>query len=255
MRAPRRPVWSDGMLLSPQHLQSLERHQEAVVAARVGAVAPEDWGVLSCELDASALAAGQARVVRFAGVLPDGLPVELDEATGDAPPPRAIAEHLPPAARQVDVYLAVARERDGVPSFAEEAQAQRVRFASSSRPVEDATAPGQQLSVALARANAVLLFGDEAREDFEVVKIEARAVEDLTYGFGIFARIYKGTTVRWERSKVDGDSWMPARLEIRADARVLLFRRVAVYRVTDYFNYRKFAPASASWSLTRQPGS
>jgi len=78
MKGPRRPVWSEGMLLSPQHLQSLDRHHEALVAARVGAVSPDDWGVLSLEIDGSALAAGQVRVVRFAGVLPDGLPVGFD---------------------------------------------------------------------------------------------------------------------------------------------------------------------------------
>jgi type VI secretion system protein ImpJ len=171
MKAPRRPVWSEGMLLSPQHLQSLDRHHEAVVAARVGAVSPDDWGVLSFELDAAALAAGQVRLVRFAGVLPDGLPVAFDEADGDAPPARSLAEHFPAAARSVDVHLAVARQRDGVPAYADEGQAQRIRFVSSSRPVEDATAPGQQLAVALARPNAALLFGDEAREDFETLQI------------------------------------------------------------------------------------
>lgn len=171
MRGLRRPVWSEGMLLSPQHLQSLERHQEGLVAARVGAVAPEDWGVLSCELDASALAAGQVRVVRFSGVLPDGLPVAFDEASGDAPPARPLADHLPPAARAVGVHVAVAREREGVPTFADDAEAQRVRFASSSRSVADATTPGQQLAISLARANAVVLFGDEPREDYEAIKV------------------------------------------------------------------------------------
>jgi type VI secretion system protein ImpJ len=171
MKAPRRPVWSEGMLLSPQHLQSLDRFHEGVVEARVGAVAPDDWGVLSLEVDTAALAAGQLRVVRFAGVLPDGTPVAFDEADGDAPPARPVAEHFPAAARSVEVHLAVARQRDGVPAYAEEGQAQRIRFVSSSRPVEDATAPGQQLSVALARPNATLLFGDEAREDFETLQI------------------------------------------------------------------------------------
>src|SRR5574342_983532 len=99
MKAPRRPVWSEGMLLSPQHLQSLDRHHEALVSARVGAVSPDDWGVLSLEIDAAALAAGQVRLARFAGVLPDGLPVDLDEADGDAPPARSLAEHFPAAAR------------------------------------------------------------------------------------------------------------------------------------------------------------
>ncbi|HEY6100107.1 MAG TPA: type VI secretion system baseplate subunit TssK, partial [Anaeromyxobacter sp.] len=139
--------------------------------ARVGAVAPDDWGVLSIEVDAAALAAGQVKVARFAGVLPDGLPVGFDEADGDAPPPRPLADHFPPTARSVDVHVAVARQRDGVPAYAEEGQAQRIRFVSSSRPVEDATAPGQQLAVALARPNATLLFGDEAREDFETIKV------------------------------------------------------------------------------------
>jgi type VI secretion system protein ImpJ len=171
MKAPRRPVWSEGMLLSPQHLQSLDRHHEALLAARVGAVSPDDWGVLSLEIDPSALAAGQLRVVRFAGVLPDGLAVGFDEADGDAPAPRSLAEHFPAAARSVDVHLAVARERDGVPAYAEEGQAQRIRFVSAARPVEDATAPGQQLAVSLARPNATILFGDEAREDFETLKI------------------------------------------------------------------------------------
>jgi type VI secretion system protein ImpJ len=171
MKVPRRPVWSEGMLLSPQHLQSHDRHQEAVLAARVGAVAADDWGVLSLEVDAAALAAGQVKLVRFAGVLPDGLPVAFEEADGDAPSARSLAEHFPAAARSVEVHLAVARQRDGVPAYAEEGEAQRIRFASSSRPVEDVTAPGQTLSVALAKPNATILFGDEAREDFETLQI------------------------------------------------------------------------------------
>lgn len=171
MKAPRRPVWSEGMLISPQHLQSLDRFHEGVVAARVGAVAPDEWGVLSLEVDTAALASGQLRVLRFSGVLPDGTPVSFDESDGDAPPARPIAEHFPAAARSVDVYVAVARQRDGVPAYAEEGQAQRIRYVSASRPVEDATAPGQQLPVALARPNATLLLGDESREDFDTIRI------------------------------------------------------------------------------------
>jgi type VI secretion system protein ImpJ len=171
MRAPRRPVWWEGMLLSPQHLQAADRYHEALLAARIWATAPDDHGVLAVELDPAALAAGQVRVSRFAGILPDGLAVAFDDGDADAPPPRPFAEHLPPAARSVEVFLAVPRERDGVPTYAEEGQAQRIRFVSSSRPLEDATAPGQPVSVSLARPNAVLLFGDEPREDFEALQI------------------------------------------------------------------------------------
>jgi type VI secretion system protein ImpJ len=171
MKAPRRPVWSEGMLLSPQHLQSLDRYNEAFVDVRVGALAPVDWGIVALEIDSAALAGGQVRIVRFAGVLPDGLPVAFDEGDAAAPPPRPLANHFPAAARSAEVYLAVARERDGVPSFAEETQSQRIRFVTSPRPVEDATAPGQAVPVPLARPNAVLLFGGESREDFEAIQI------------------------------------------------------------------------------------
>jgi type VI secretion system protein ImpJ len=99
------------------------------------------------------------------------MPIGFDEADGDAPPARPVAEHFPAAARSVDVYVAVARQRDGVPAYAEEGQAQRIRFVTAARPIEDTTAPGQQLVVSLARPNATLLFGDESREDFETIKI------------------------------------------------------------------------------------
>lgn len=171
MKAPRRPVWTEGMLLSPQHLQALDRYHESVLAARVGAVAPYEWGVVSAGFDAAALAAGQIRLTEFTGVMPEGLVVGFEAGDPEAPPPRPYAEHFPPTARSLDVLLAVARERDGVPSFAEEDKASRVRFAVSSRPLEDASAPGAPLSVAMARPNAVVLFGGEPREDFEVLKV------------------------------------------------------------------------------------
>jgi type VI secretion system protein ImpJ len=171
MKAPRRPVWSEGMLLSPQHLQALDRYHESILAARVGGLAPQDWGLLSISVDPAQLAAGQVRVVQLSAILPDGLPVGFEEGDAEAPPPRPIAEHFPAAARSLDVWLAVPRERDGVSSFADEGSAGRSRFAVASRSLEDATAPGQALAVPLGRPNAAILLGAEPREDFEALKI------------------------------------------------------------------------------------
>lgn len=102
---------------------------------------------------------------------------------------------------------------------------------------------------ALLQKTAGKVWVDE--QDFEPVHLEAAATDDLTYGFGMFARVYKGTTVVWERQKVNGETWMPVRLEIRANARVLLFRRLGLHRVIDYFNYRRATSSSASASLVR----
>jgi hypothetical protein len=83
-------------------------------------------------------------------------------------------------------------------------------------------------------------------QDLQVVRVEARSAEDVDYGYGMFARVFKGTTVLWERQKVDDGAWVPARLEIRADARVLLFRRLGLHRVTDYLDYRRLSSGTAS---------
>jgi type VI secretion system protein ImpJ len=122
------------------------------------------------DVDPAGLSAGQVRLVRFAGVLPDGTPVAFDEASA-GPAPRDVAERFPAAARSLDVHLAVPREREGIPSFAEEGTASPSRFVAGSRPVQDATSPGATVAVRFARPNAVLLLGDEPREDHEFIKI------------------------------------------------------------------------------------
>jgi type VI secretion system protein ImpJ len=170
VRSPERPVWSEGMLLSPQHLQALDRYHESMLAARVGAVAPADWGVLAVDFDQAALAAGQVRLVRFAGVFPDGLPVAFDRAE-EGPVPRDAAERFPAQARSLDVWLAVPRERAGVPSYGEAGAPSPSRFVAESQQLEDATAPGAAVPVRLARPNTVLLLGGEAREDHETLKV------------------------------------------------------------------------------------
>ena len=177
MRLLERPAWSEGMLLSPQHLQAWDRSQESLLAARVAALAPIDWGVLALEIDAGALASGQLRLARFAGIMPDGLAIAFEEGDPCAPAPRAIAERFPAAARTVDVYLAVPRERQGVPTFAQEGAGGPSRFLVANRLVPDVANGGAAVPVALARPNAVLLLGDEPRDDHESMRI-ARIVRD-----------------------------------------------------------------------------
>jgi len=172
MKAPDRLVWSEGMLLSPQHLQALDRSQESLLAARLEAVAPLAWGVAALELDAAALAQGTVRLVRFAGIMPDGLPLAFEESGAGAPPPRAAAELFAATARTLDIHLAVPRERDGVATFSREGEpSQASRFLTATRPTSDANDPNARVPVAFAHPNAVLLLGDEPREDHVALKI------------------------------------------------------------------------------------
>lgn len=170
MKSPQRLVWSEGMLLSPQHLQSLDRAHEDLVAARVGALAPVAWGVSAVEFDAAALGTGEVRLLRFAGIFPDGLPLAFDEPES-APPPRQAADRFPATARSLDVHLAIPREREGVPSCAEGGAPSSSRFLAVSRRVQDATMPGAPVPIRFAHPNASILLGDESRQDHESIKI------------------------------------------------------------------------------------
>ena len=73
MKIPQRVVWSEGMFMNPQHLQQADLYHESLLSARLGAMTPYDWGVVEMDVDDKALAAGQFQLLRFFGILPDGL--------------------------------------------------------------------------------------------------------------------------------------------------------------------------------------
>jgi hypothetical protein len=76
--------------------------------------------------------------------------------------------------------------------------------------------------------------------DYEVVRAEADAIADLTVGWGLIGRIHKGTTGRFDRTKVNGEIWLPKRSEIKAAGRSLIFRRFRLDAVTEWSDYRRF---------------
>lgn len=174
MKTPQRLVWSEGMFLSPQHLQALDRYHEQRLEGRIEVLSPFAWGVLQLDLDRAALGAGQLRLERFAGVFPSGLAVGFGGTDPESPPARSIAEHFPAQARSLEVHLGIPRERDGLAAYGAEgadAAATRTRYTIAPRPVQDATQPGATVPVPFARPNLALLLGAEPREDFDTMKI------------------------------------------------------------------------------------
>lgn len=76
--------------------------------------------------------------------------------------------------------------------------------------------------------------------DYELVRLEAEAHEDITFGLGLLARIHKGSRLEFHRRKVNGDAWLPARASYEASARIVLLKMLRRRETTDYSNYRKF---------------
>jgi hypothetical protein len=76
--------------------------------------------------------------------------------------------------------------------------------------------------------------------DFDLVKLEVEAVQNLSMAMGLLARVHKGTTAVFERRKVNGDAWLPARAQYALSGRILLFKRLREGGTSEYSNYRKF---------------
>ncbi|MGV7210368.1 type VI secretion system baseplate subunit TssK [Oxalobacteraceae bacterium A2-2] len=106
-------VWSEGMLLQPQHLQQHDRYWQSQLEARVSALTPYGYGFAGLKLDEQQLALGKLALMACRAVLPDGTPFDLP-AEDELPLPLEV----PADARNVLVVLALPLRRHGVAEVA-----------------------------------------------------------------------------------------------------------------------------------------
>jgi hypothetical protein len=79
-----------------------------------------------------------------------------------------------------------------------------------------------------------------SESEYELVRLEAEAVETASFGLGLLARVHKGSRVAFERRKVNGEAWLPASASYTATARVLLLKMLRVGGTSEFSDYRKF---------------
>jgi hypothetical protein len=87
----------------------------------------------------------------------------------------------------------------------------------------------------------IVWIDEQARE---VVRLDATAVDDLSYGMGLLARLNEGTRVTLVREPVDGSVWLPTSIRMSGQGRAILIRRLKVDFFIEWFNYRRVQPAS-----------
>lgn len=75
----------------------------------------------------------------------------------------------------------------------------------------------------------------------EVMHIEAKTTDDMSFGLGIVARLSKGTTGSLTRRPIERDLWMPTAARLSGSGRALLFlRKFALDFAIDWFDYQRF---------------
>jgi hypothetical protein len=73
--------------------------------------------------------------------------------------------------------------------------------------------------------------------DAQLVRLDMKAFDDVSIGWGIVGRVHRGTRIYVERRRV-GNVWLPARQIIKATGRTLLFRTFDIDLLTEYSDYK-----------------
>jgi hypothetical protein len=88
--------------------------------------------------------------------------------------------------------------------------------------------------------------------EYELVRLEAEAIETASFGLGLLARVHKGSKAAFERRKVNGEAWLPASATYTASARLFLLKRLRIGGTAEFSDYRKFAVETET--KVRTPG-
>jgi len=79
IRLPEQVQWSEGLLLSPQHLQQSDMYWQSQLCYQLSAINPDFWGVRSVEIDEARLADGMIMVRKLECILPDGSVIQYPD--------------------------------------------------------------------------------------------------------------------------------------------------------------------------------
>ena len=80
-----------------------------------------------------------------------------------------------------------------------------------------------------------------SESDHELVRLDAEAIDDLPFAWGLLARLHKGATLSFERRRINGEVWLPASVSYQGNARVGLLAVIRRAGTSEYSSYRKFA--------------
>ncbi|MFZ0039333.1 MAG: hypothetical protein WAK91_18045 [Candidatus Acidiferrales bacterium] len=77
------------------------------------------------------------------------------------------------------------------------------------------------------------------KADCQWVKLDAEALDNASYGLFLL-RLHKGTRAHLEQVRVNDEVWLPAKVYVKLDARVVLFKSYLEEIDINYKDYKKF---------------
>jgi hypothetical protein len=77
-------------------------------------------------------------------------------------------------------------------------------------------------------------------DDHELVRIDSEAIENISFGFGLLAKLNKGSRLIAERLRINDEVWLPSRVEVSINARMLLLKGFNFREIVEYSDHKKF---------------
>ena len=172
MAMNRKVVWSEGMLLTPQHFQAWDRHLEGLIAERFRTNDQFAWGVTGLDIDRDGLANGRLTLLKCTAVLPDGMTLDIPDQDA-APPTRTFTDLFQTGMESLSVYVGLPIERpDGLTcQLGKESGARPPRFLAEHLEVIDTTTGDNPREVLVAKKNLRLFFTGEETADTVAIKV------------------------------------------------------------------------------------
>src|SRR3954470_16596777 len=112
MRQLQPVLWTKGVLLSPQHLQTQDRFLEDLLEFQLSTLAFCPWGFHRLEIDREALASVSFAISAASGIFPDGLLFDMP-LSDSTPPPKQLEGFWEQDQDALHVYLAIPEYRYG----------------------------------------------------------------------------------------------------------------------------------------------
>lgn len=180
-----RIVWSEGLFLTPHHLQQADLFRDHQLTEWANLLRPYPWGVWSLDVDLEGLATGTFRLLSFRGVLPSGALICFPELE---PTPASVdlREAFDIRADHLDIYLGLPLRRSGWPNcrLGAGSAEDRGEVRYSARPVivEDDNTGRDERTIERAEMNLALLRETDGRDNHECLPI-ARVEKTAAGGF------------------------------------------------------------------------
>jgi type VI secretion system protein ImpJ len=163
MRQMQPVLWTKGVLLTPQHLQTQDRFLEDLLQFQLGALTFAPWGFSRLEIDREALAGGNLVLASAAGLFPDGLLFDFPGPDA-APAPKPLDEAWGPDQETLDVYLAVPEYRLGASNVGTGARGDGARYLAEVLLRRDENTGLAEKPIQVARKNLRLMVEGESLE-------------------------------------------------------------------------------------------